>query len=63
MRPVRFEKAVPTGARVGSFYLHYRQPDGKRNWQNVGTELNVALREKECAMKTGPFASWQMLLR
>jgi integrase/recombinase XerD len=47
MRPVRFEKEVPTGVRVGSYYLRYRQSDGKRKWENVGTELNVALREQK----------------
>ena len=47
MRPVRFEKVVPTGVRVGSFYLRYRQPGGKRKWENVGTERNVALREQK----------------
>jgi hypothetical protein len=39
MRPMRFEKEVPSGVRVGSDYLRYRQPDGTRKWENVGTEL------------------------
>jgi hypothetical protein len=57
MRPVRFEKEVPTGVRVGSYYLRYRQSDGKRKWENVGTELNVALREQKARQESVKNAS------